>query len=556
MHKTASFLTLFSLLASTFVAAPAQSQISIQAPSGWKTQSRAAGARTFTPPDLQAGEVFSVTVYDSVPGEGATLEEYLRRFAGPVGKTAGKLASPLKVQVRDGRFVSGTGVYVGPGGKALGAAFVAVSLDGGANIHVSRTLFSSAEVLTRYSQSNQATLTALAERAKGEAGSNMVSVPSKVTQKLKPGGEFVPGIYEGNQYHGQELMSRYRVHLYANGEYRITNHEDVALVSRWGSEKTGNYSYNRNTGMFSVDWTMGLGNRGGSDQFCYFGRNSAGKPAIYAEDNVGYETETSLIYVGPPNKLLSASEMTARAAIIEAEKNRFKWVVKPGKGVPNAKIAAVLLDAKYNGQSVDETVYLLLKDGSVYADLPVPPDELDVLKSKQREPDKWGKWRKVGNSYKVSWEGAPYQNLPGSKVMPSPAQTKLSGRYGTGRFSGMIGMTASSSQWGVTFSKTGRFRKDSSSLTTSSMGFGDNATNIASGSNDGESFAGGSGPGFAFSSSQKRKNPNGAREGDYSLNGYVLTLRYDNGKVARLPFFFVDAAHKGLWFEGSSMSRD
>ena len=88
------------------------------------------------------------------------------------------------------------------------------------------------------------------------------------------------------------------------------------------------------------------------------------------------------------------------------------------------------------------------------------------------------------------------------------------------------------------------------------MGFGDNQTNIASGSNDGESFAGGSGPGFAFSSSQKAKNPNGAREGDYSLNGYVLTLRYDNGKVARLPFFFGDDKRTSLWFEGASMSLD
>jgi hypothetical protein len=138
----------------------------------------------------------------------------------------------------------------------------------------------------------------------------------------------------------------------------------------------------------------------------------------------------------------------------------------------------------------------------------------------------------------------------------APAQTKLAGRYGTGRFSGIIGMSASSSQWGVTFTKNGRFRKDSKSLHTSSIGFGDNATHTASGHNDDESFAGGFGANFAVSTSQKRKNPNGAREGDYSINGYVLTLRYDNGKVARLPFFFGDAARKTLWFEGASMSRD
>ena len=37
---------------------------------------------------------------------GQTLEEYLRAFAGPVGKTAGKLAKPLQVKASDGRVVS------------------------------------------------------------------------------------------------------------------------------------------------------------------------------------------------------------------------------------------------------------------------------------------------------------------------------------------------------------------------------------------------------------------------------------------------------------------
>ena len=552
------FLVVFSFFGALGAVLPARAQIQIAAPAGWKAQTKKGGARSFSPPNLAAGEVYSVTVYDSAPGEGATLEEFLRKFAGPVAKTPGKLAAPLQIQVRDGRVVSGTGVYVGPNGTGLGAMFIGVSLDGGANIHLSRTLFSLQNgILPRYEAENSAILGAMMKRARAETGDNIISVPSIVRQKLKTlGGNFVPGVYAGNQYDGEKLRQRFRVYLYANGEYRLCDQNDRDIAKRYFDEQVGDYKFNRVSGQLDIDWTQALGFYS-DDCWCYYGRGADGKPAIYAEDNVGFSQKRALLtYVAPPTKRVSKSQESALKNAQETERNRFKWVTKPGKGVPHAKIAAILLESNFNGQSSDESVYLLLKDGSVYADLPVAPDELDVLRSKQREPDKWGKWRKVGANYKVSWAGAPYQNLPGAKVLPSPPQVKLSGRWGTGSSSGIIGMSSSYALWGVTFSKNGRFRKDSRGGSSSSMGFGDTATHVNSGYDDEGSYVGASGQSFAMSSSQKKKNPNGAREGDYSLNGYVLTLRYDNGKIARLPFFFLDAARKGLWFEGASMSRD
>jgi hypothetical protein len=546
------------LLAATLCAAvPTLAQTPIKAPSGWKTQTRTGGATVFTPPNLGAGEVYSVTTYESQPMEGKTLDEFLRQFAGPVGKTAGKLAKPLEIKVSEGRVVSGTGVYIGPNGTSLSVMFIGVSLDGGSNIHISRTLFSGPDgLLTRYQEENKAISSALVSRAKGEAGRNIVSVPPEVKQKLKTvGGALVPGVYAGNQYDGEELRQRFRVYLYPSGEYRLCDQNDKDITKRFFDEQVGNYKYNRVSGQLNIDWTQALGFYS-DDCWCYYGRGADGKPAIYAEDNVGFGSKrTFLTWVAPPTKRVSKSQETERKAAIEAERNRFKWVTKPGKGVPTAKIESVLLDTRVKGASADETVYLLLKDGSVYADLPVPPDELDVVRSRQKEPDKWGKWRKAGTIYKVSWRGAPYQNLPGRRVLPASAHVKLNGRWGTGRASNDI-ITSSYSLWGVTFTKGGRFRKDSRGGSTTSIGFGDSATRTASGYDDEGSFGGGFGPGFAVSSSQKKKNPNGAREGDYSINGYVLTLRYDNGKVARLPFFFVDKARKGLWFEGASMEFD
>jgi len=541
------------------VAAPSYAQMRIEAPIGWTAQTRAGGATTFAPPDLQAGEKYSVTVYDSAPLNGHTLEEWLRDFAGPVGKMAGRLGAPLKIKVTDNQIVSGGGVYNGPNGTELGALFLGVSLDGGHNIHVSRTLFSGTNgLMERYAQGSKTLMSELVARAKAEAGDNLQRTPPAVMKHLSPGGELVPGVYAGNQYDGQELRFRFHLYLYANGEYRLCDQNDQDMRRRFFDEEVGNYSYNRNTGQLSVGYEYSLSNSGieADSDFCYFGRDANGKPAIYAQEDKGFDTsKTSLTYIGPPTKRLSETQEKEQKAAIEAEKNRFKWVTAPGKGVPLANIAAILLDSQINGMSTTETTYLLLRDGTVYADLPVPPDELDIVASRQREPDKWGKWRTTRTGYAVSWNGAPFQNMAGFKVLPAPAQTRLQGRYGTGRSSGDF-MNSSWALWGVTFSPGGRFSKDSRGGASSNIGFGDSATHANTVYDDEGSSTSATGESFVVASERKKKNPNGAREGDYSLNGYVLTLRYDNGKVARLPFFFTGTDHKGLWFEGASLFKE
>ena len=122
-------------------------------------------------------------------------------------------------------------------------------------------------------------------------------------------------------------------------------------------------------------------------------------------------------------------------------------------------------------------------------------------------------------------------------------------------------MGSSYSMWGVTFDKNGRFKKDSSG--GSSYGVNNpGMASVVTQYDDEGSFVGANGnnmntgTNFVLSSETKKKNPNGAREGDYSLNGWVLTLRYDNGAITRLPFFFADSARKAIWFEGNRMTLD
>ena len=113
------------------LALPSFAQTQIPAPAGWKTQTRDNGATTFTPPDLAAGEVYSVTLYPPAPLNGQTSDDFLRAFAGPVGAKAGQLAQPLQIVAR-ANVMSAVGAYVSPNGQPLFALFLGVARDDGA----------------------------------------------------------------------------------------------------------------------------------------------------------------------------------------------------------------------------------------------------------------------------------------------------------------------------------------------------------------------------------------------------------------------------------------
>src|SRR5262245_14165377 len=47
--------------------------------------------------------------------------------------------------------------------------------------------------------------------------------------------------------------------------------------------------------------------------------------------------------------------------------------------------------------------YLLFKDGTIYQNMKVSPNDLDVKRSRQSEPEMWGRWQKSGELIKVQW---------------------------------------------------------------------------------------------------------------------------------------------------------
>ncbi len=535
--------------------------MSIPAPAGWKTQTRANGATTFTPPDLHAGEKYSVTVYDSAPLNGQSLEAYLRTFAGSVGTKPGQLGAPLKIETREGKVVSGVGAYVGPNGAALGVLFIGTSPDG-ANVHVARILFSDGVLLERYADRQGEIAASMGRRAVDDNNQGEVA-PSNLPEGMKIGGEMVPGVYAGTQFKAGMFGSRSSlellVYIYPNGEYRICDQHDEDF--NMSGPVVGRIKYNRARGTLDIEEYFALSNdnfRPGKT-YCFYGRSAEGKLVIFGRSSIGATTSdgfTRLIWQGPPTGRVAQSMVDAPAKLAKARRDAIQTTVAPGRGVPASQVAALVHHFKSGMQStlispggsyiipnfggvatygynapiyglrnnITDDTYLLLRDGTVYRGLTPAPDQFDARASRQKEPENWGLWKMEGGKPQMSFEGKPYEPLPGKKAIPGTAQTRLLGRYHT--------LSTESVDTRVIFTQAGRFKRSAP---------------VA-----GEPDA--SAP-YTLVKAQKTV-PGGDLAGTYSVSGYALTLRYDNGKVERMRFFFEDEKHNTLWFEGRWLVRD
>jgi len=205
-----------------------------------------------------------------------------------------------------------------------------------------------------------------------------------------------------------------------------------------------------------------------------------------------------------------------------AENERYKWITAPGSGLKPGEVAGVLHEYDLrvvpdgtrglSARVADET-YLLLVDGTVHDGLPVAPDTLDVARSREKEPARWGRWRREGGQTLASWRGGTWAALRGRMALPAAPGQRLAGHWGAGISSkGLTGGPDSLRR--VTFTSAGRFAED------------------RSGGSDAD------------------------RAGTYSLSGYALTLHRDSGRTERVPFFFADAAHDELFFEGRTLGRE
>lgn len=198
------------------------------------------------------------------------------------------------------------------------------------------------------------------------------------------------------------------------------------------------------------------------------------------------------------------------------------WRTAAGQGLADAQIEGIyyVWDQVYGvtGLQYEHEWALLLKDGTAYRALGLPPADLDVAVSRAQQPSAWTRWRKQGGKIELEEEGVwkVYEGQTEAfQVKPARKGERLNGRYTAYSFASYGGFGGYASQDSIRFYADGRFERND----TFQAG-----TGVAQSLND-------------FSSSAATF---GNDAGEYELNGYTLELRYGDGHVVRYLFFFED----------------
>jgi hypothetical protein len=557
-----------ALLALCSVAAHAMSP-----PAGW-TRTQSGAVETFAPVDLAPGETFTIAVHPASSRRGRPLEAWLDAWSADKipGTTSGRLVSEPG---NNGQSATGQVMFRDARGNSLVAMFIAVSLDGD-RVRALRIIATpNAALFARQKAAMSRFVELLAtEEATAyvatqppRAGGAYVAQQSRVARSAVatagvPAGSRVGGPFRHGTYDFElplpaiNEVRRYRISFYENGEWRKEEES---------REDTDTFTYDPATGAVNISVTLSLWNSRHDDaDFCRFHIAPDGRAFIYAEDEYGLGTRRITgRYVGPNTRPSPSAEKAAKAAA-EAEAERFKWVTAPGRGVAPGQIVSVLhkLEQEYTigGLQLRETTYLLLSDGSAYEDLRCPPDQLDVLMSRKREPLNWGRWRRAGSKFELQFPtedatpGAWATPALTSVVRPGAKGERLQGRYQSGSSYQIPGGAGSVQFRGVSFTRDGRFETDFYSITGGSTGYGADTITATAVADDEGSVSSVSGPNFGGGSTTKSNRAKADRTGRYEIDGYALLLTFDNGRVERLPFFFADDAKQEIWFRDAVYS--
>lgn len=189
-----------------------------------------------------------------------------------------------------------------------------------------------------------------------------------------------------------------------------------------------------------------------------------------------------------------------------------------GNGLSESQIEGIYLHISYNLTGIGGSVqlsyppYLLLKDGTIHRRLKTSPADLDVAKSREAEPEQWGRWEKRGTSIIVQWNDGRRETWDKYWYIARPAKKtdRLKGVYGyiTGG-----GSTTVAAAVNIQFSDDGSFvRKGVVSDLNNAL--------------------------YTYNKSDS--------SGTYILDGYTIELRYANGKTERHLFYFYPDSNNAI----------
>ncbi|MEW8365286.1 MAG: hypothetical protein AB2700_03535 [Candidatus Thiodiazotropha taylori] len=341
---------------------------------------------------------------------------------------------------------------------------------------------------------------------------------------VKKGGSIRAGRYVGQKTVSGEARGDYTVILYESGEYEFPDLK---------KKKSGYYTYSERFGKLYMRDPFTSARETYND-YCVYGTSTkTGKPVIYAYDS---PAEYRLNWVGEVDRLSPSQRKKLEK---QKQEKGYAYTTNPGDGLSLDEIETILYvyeGSKTQGNSpLHEEIYLLTKSGRVMDGIPVAPNQLDVAKSQNREPDRWGWWKYDGERYSFAWhmDRSHYVVPRGrqSKTQPIPAGTRLDGEWlASTTYRGED--FASTTAWGDRFSRDGRFTNRKSETVRVN--------------------------GEVLGEGKKRSNvqPSEDQRGHYEFDGYNLVLRYANGVVYHLPTFTLDADFKQIWFRGGVLSQN
>ncbi|MEJ2621640.1 MAG: hypothetical protein P8163_15680 [Candidatus Thiodiazotropha sp.] len=266
----------------------------------------------------------------------------------------------------------------------------------------------------------------------------------------------------------------------------------------------------------------------------------------------------------PGGKLNIESSDTGKKSSPPTQKKtkQYEYSTPPGEGLTADQIEAFVytfdFHYAYGGMRMDEYAFLLTKDGRVMKEVPVAPEILDVEKSRLNDPDRWGWWQYDGEDYRFAWsDNRQKYSLPRGRQMigkPIPPGTRLEGIWSDSSSYSSLGYS-SSSFWGVTLDKQGRFRKYRNSMMQAGGMSGGGGPLVTSTSNNEGSALSVIGNSVGGGSSRKNSSPEAKRSGSYYFDGYNLTLSFDSGLVKRVATFTTGENYHSIWFDGGDLSR-
>lgn len=205
----------------------------------------------------------------------------------------------------------------------------------------------------------------------------------------------------------------------------------------------------------------------------------------------------------------------------------------PGRGVKAGQVFGIYSKTVgrtgVGGMMIMQPVpMVMLNDGTFFNDFDVPLSDFDVAAARVARPSAWDKWRKRGGVIEEQFGKSPWEKADWYGPLPAAKPNeKLNGFYTSlsgGGNTALGGTTMVVVSSDITFLPNGRFKAGR--------------------------FAGGTSADDNGQVSVQSKN---STDGTYSLSGYTMTLKYNDGRVERKAFAFMDkdGNKKAIYLDGS-----